>query len=45
MVSRLGHLTVARYFTFWKDLRLVPMVALVPIGVAAVNAFKAFFGE
>lgn len=45
MVCRLMKLAFSRYFSFWKDLRVIPVIALVPMGIAGWNGVKAFIGE
>lgn len=44
MLLRLLVLTFNRYFAAWP-LRLIPMVAIIPITAAIINGYKAFRGE
>ena len=45
MLGRLVRLAAVRYFAFWKDARVVPLLALVPMGMMLFNTHKALWGE
>ena len=45
MLTRLVRLAAVRYFAFWKNPRVIPLLALVPTGIMLFNMYKALFGE